>query len=869
MIIEKLRTNHLTNPLGYGIDRPVFSWVVSESTGARQRSARIRVAADADMTRLLYDSGDREDLSSLAAPTELVLEPRMRYYWQVTVTADDGDRGVSDVAWFETAKRDEPWLGGWIRAPFDRPPVLRKSFAAEKPIARARLYICGLGLYEASLNGTRIGDEVLTPGYDSYQYQIQYQTYDITDQIAQGENTLAVMLGVGWYMGRYGFGESTDRLYGGHMQLLAELRLEYVDDTQAVVGTDESWLCGPAPVTDGNLYDGETFDARLESAEPTAAAISAEAPEGRLIERIGLPVKALRTFTDSQLIRTPADEWVLDFGQNMAGWAVFDGDLPEGGRVCLQYGELLQNGCFYRENLRSAKAAYTWISAGRPETARPRFTYYGFRYVKVEGMTQAQIRAANFRAEAIWSALDATGTLRTSDDSINRLIENALWSQRGNFVDIPTDCPQRDERMGWTGDAQVFSETASYNMYTPAFYRKFLSDMLLEQRGRGGSVPFVVPDALAVRMEKYGPQAGAFGTVDGSCAWGDAATVIPWNEYRYYGDATLLAEQYENMKLWVDYIRREDEQKCGGSHIWRSGFHFADWLALDNPDPNSPLGGTDTALVATGYYYLSASLTAKAARALGRAEDAEVYGALAGEIREAFRREYFNADGTLKIKTQTAHVLALNLELAPPEHARAVADALRALIRAKGDHLDTGFVGTYQLCPTLTRYGMTDVAYTLLFNRDFPSWLYEVDLGATTIWERWNSVLPDGSVSDTGMNSMNHYAYGSIVQWIYQTVAGLRPDDAAPGFKRAIIEPRPDARLEYAECRYDSASGRFCVRWQRGNGGTVYTVSVPFDATATFRLPEGQIATAVNGGPAGVGELTLPHGTWIIEARDV
>ena len=866
MRIEKLRTNHLTDPLGFQMDKPVFSWVVAESSGVRQRTARVRVASDAGMTDTLFDSGERADISSLAVPVDLPLKPRTRYYWQVAVTADDGDSGVSGVAWFETAKRDEPWQGSWIRAPFEGFPVFSKRFEADRPVKRARLYICGLGLYEAGLNGKRIGDEVLAPGYDSYQYQIQYQTYDVTDGLRAGENALSVMLGPGWYAGRYGFGRFTDKLYGDHLRLLAELRLEYADGTETVVATDDTWRCGVAPVTDGNLYDGETYDARLEGAEPAFDAICDEAPEGRLIERIGLPVKVLKTFADYELIHTPAGEWVLDFGQNMAGWATFTCDVPAGEKVRLQYGELLQNGCFYRENLRSALAEYTCISGGRPVIARPRFTYYGFRFVKVEGMTEAQIRAAGFQAEAIWSALDDTGTLRTSDGRINRLIENALWSQRGNFVDIPTDCPQRDERMGWTGDAQVFSETASYNMYTPAFYGKFLSDMLLEQRHRGGSVPFVVPDALKVRLDKYGVQEGDFGVVDGSCAWGDAATVIPWNLYCYYGDPTLLEKQYENMKRWVDFIRREDESKCGGSHIWSSGFHFADWLALDNPDANSPLGGTDSACVATCYYYLSATLVARAARALGRADDADAYAALADAIREAFRREYLKSDGTLAIPTQTAHVLALNLELLPAEQTKTVAEGLRALLRAKGDHLDTGFVGTYQLCPTLSKCGMTDVAYTLLFNEDFPGWLYEVNLGATTIWERWNSVLPDGSVSDTGMNSMNHYAYGSIVQWIYQTVTGLRPDDAAPGFKRAVIAPEPDARLDWAACAYDSASGRYEARWERREGRTVYTVAVPFDAEARFVAPKGSRIVRVNGKPTQAAELTLTRGIWTIEA---
>ncbi len=864
MRIEKLRTAHLTNPLGCRTDAPVFSWVVSESTGARQASARLRVALDEDMTDTVYDSGARADLSSLAVRAALELKPRTRYYWQVSVTADDGDAGASDVAWFETGKGDEPWQGRWIRAPFDGPPRFRRAFVADGPVKRARLYICGLGLYEAGFNGQRIGDEVLAPGYDSYQYQIPYQTYDVTGAVRPGENALEVLLGAGWYVGRYGFDARTEKLYGEHMQLLAELHIDYADGSRVVIATDDGWRCGHSPVTGGNLYDGEHYDARLEGAPCGARAVPANAPEGRLAARLATPVKVMQTFDRFDLIRTPAGEWVLDFGQNMAGWAAFDCDLPAGGAVRLQYGELLQDGCFYRDNLRTALAEYTFISGGMPAAVRPRFTYYGFRYVKVEGMTEAQIRAADFRAEAIWSALDATGRLRTSNDKVNRLIENALWSQRGNFVDIPTDCPQRDERMGWTGDAQVFSETASYNMYAPAFYRKYLSDMLLEQRGRGGSVPFVVPDALAVRVKKYGPQAGSFGQVDGSCAWGDAATVIPWNLYRYYGDPVLLAEQYEGMKLWVEYIRHEDETRCGGSHIWSSGFHFADWLALDNPDKSSPLGGTDSAYVATCYYYLSARLTAKAARALGRDEDAEAYAALAEAVRQAFRRKYFDADGALRIKTQTAHVLALNLDLAPEGTERRTAEALRALLKAKGDHLDTGFVGTYQLCPTLTRFGMSDVAYTLLLNEDYPGWLYEVNLGATTIWERWNSVLADGSVSDTGMNSMNHYAYGAIVQWIYQTVTGLRPDDDHPGFKRAIIQPVPDPRLDFAECEYDSAAGRYAVRWQHGEDGTVFTVTVPFDAEARFIPPQGSRIASVNGKDGGAGELTLTRGVWVI-----
>ena len=892
MIIECLKTNHIETPLGYQIARPVFSWTVSSATGKRQASTRVKVAADAAMSEILFDTGERDDLTSLGVPADLALAPRTRYFWQVSVTADDGEKGLSPVSWFETGKMDEPFLAKWIAAPFDGHPVLSKEFvvgsAPAKTVAAARLYICGLGLYEAYLDGEKIGSEHLAPGYDSYQHQIQLQTYDVTGALKAsgdaGAHTLSVMLGKGWYMGRYGFGKEIANIYGDRMQLLAELHIAYEDGTSDVIASDESWLCTPSPVVEANLYDGEIYDARVKafSTENAVPAVAVPAPQGGLIDRIGLPVEVQESWSEYDLIKTPAGELVLDFHQNLAGFVTFTCDLPAGEQVYLQFGELLQDGCFYRDNLRTAKAEYTYISSGEKSFVRPIFTFYGFRYVKVQGLTEEQIRAAGFTVCAIWSALEATGSLTTSDPGLNRLILNALWSQRGNFVDIPTDCPQRDERMGWTGDAQAFSETASLFMYTPVFYAKYLSDMLYEQKTLGGSVPFVVPDALTLRG---GAGMDQTNRADGSCAWGDAATVIPWNLYRYYGDAELLAQTYPNMKLWTDYIRHEEETNCGGRRLWQCGFHFADWLSLDNPDKSSPMGGTDEFYVATCYYYLSASYTANAALVLAdyvsspagenmkgglTAEeyeaDSDFYRDLAEEIRAAWQKEYVAPDGSLKIDTQTAYVLALHLDLlAEDDRPKAIA-RLRQLLAENNDHLTTGFVGTYQLCPTLTEIGMTDLAYKLLFHRDFPSWLYEVDMGATTIWERWNSVLPDGHVSDTGMNSMNHYCYGSIVQWMFQTITGLAPDDTAPGFKRAVIAPQPDSRLSFARCSYRSAAGVYKVGWERvAEGGAPAAaeanqpaagatapdgtqqpvglirlkVAVPFDAEALLFLPDG------------------------------
>ena len=500
-------------------------------------------------------------------------------------------------------------------------------------------------------------------------------------------------------------------------------------------------------------------------------------------------------------------------------------------------------------------------------------------------------------AQAVVSSVGTDANhIETSNPKVNRLFLNALWGQKGNFVDTPTDCPQRDERMGWTGDAQVFCATASFNMYTPAFYHKFLYDMAEEQKELGGSVPHVVPDILdqindvledpiraaqlgiktsqesngsgvahadraengeeknaanetalneAVETEKETSEALEKETAEkeperaaGSCAWGDAATVIPWTSYVFFGDKTLLKKEYENMKMWTDYIHRIDEEKCGGKRLWTYGFHFADWLALDNFHKDSCLGGTDPYYVASCYYLYSAELTAKAAATLGKGEDAIYYTRLAEEVREAIRKEYFTVTGRIAIDTQTAMVLALRFGIVPENARERLIQSLKTKLEEEKIHLTTGFVGTPYLCPVLTENGLADYAYTLLLNEDFPSWLYEVNMGATTIWERWNSVLPDGSISDTGMNSLNHYSYGSIVEWMYRYMCGINPDEHEAGFQKFVIKPYPDIRFEYAKADYQSVYGRIESGWKKTDKGWQFQIMVPFDTTAQFVLEE-------------------------------
>lgn len=864
MKIERLKINHLTTPLGFRLDEPQLSWVVTESTGTKPVWVRVEAAADASFANLLYDSGKRDDLNPLACPLPLTFAPRTRYFWRVTVCADDGDCG-SASSWFETGKMDEPFAGQWIAAPFEKTvhPILRRTFTLDGAAEDARLYITGLGLYEAYLNGQPVTDEVLTPFYNDYNFWVQVQTYDVTGLLRAGENVLDVYLGNGWYKG-FGPNESDGsrtELYGDRMQMLAELRAVLPDGKSFCLASDESFRCHTGPVLESTIYDGEIYDARL--ADPGedgwAAAVSVDAPVGAAADRLSTPLRRHEAIKPVKLLHTPAGEQVLDFGQVITGWVEADVLLPAGAEMALDYGELLQHDNFYNENLRSAKAHFSFTSDGKPAHVRPHFTFYGFRFVRVTGIEA--VNPDDFTAYVIHSDLERTGFLETSNAKVNRLIQNAWWGQRGNFVDVPTDCPQRDERLGWTGDAEVFAPTASFNMDTAAFYRKYLYDMALEQATLGGAVPFVVPDVLGQIHRHFGEENHDYG----SCAWADAAVMIPWTLYRFYGDKSMLAEQFPQMMAWVDWVETQDETHFGGPRLWLRGFHFADWLALDNPVAGSCFGGTDCYYVASAYYYYSTYLTARAAEALGDQANAKKYDQRAEEIRAAFRKEFFTATGRIAEPTQTAMLLALSMNLAPDEARPRLVRDLRKKLEARNMHLDTGFVGTYHLMRTLSSVGLGACAYTLLLNEDYPSWLYEVNMGATTVWERWNSVLPDGLVSDTGMNSMNHYSYGAVVEWMYRCMCGLNAIE--PGFASARIAPMSDDRFDWVRAEYASASGTYRSGWQRENGVLTYTVEVPFGATAVFVPESADARLEINGKPAAKsGEVTLTPGVWTIRA---
>ncbi|MCD8188881.1 MAG: glycoside hydrolase family 78 protein [Clostridiales bacterium] len=856
MKIYDMKVNHLTNPLGFRMTRTVFSWKVAEAIGKNQTEARIQVAADAQLRETVFDSGFTKEADSLGYRADFELQPYTRYYWAVTVRTDKEEEATGETQWFETAKRDDVWIGRWISCAshldgvVERHPIFEKEICPAKPVRQARLYICGLGLYEAYFDGARIGDEYLTPYSNDYNEWIQYQTFDVTEQVknTSDKSMLSTWLGNGWYKARFGFTAFEDKgFYGNEWKLIAELRLTYEDGSTETIGTDESWKVRRSNITFSNLYDGEYVDDTLPEL-PMEQARFCEAPKGALTERMSLPVTIHEEFGPVELIHTPAGETVFDMGQEFTGLFALRVHEPAGTVIHIQTGEILQrdsaqpeatppkacalaqtdsfevpcaghaDGNFYNANLRSAKSEYYYVSDGTEKTIVPHFTFFGYRYVKVEGV--ANLKKEDFKGLALYSDLEFTGRMETGHALVNRLIQNVQWGQKSNFVDVPTDCPQRDERMGWTGDAQVFSATATYLSDTYAFYAKYLYDMAKEQSALDGKVPDVVPSC---------------GVESTACVWGDAACIIPWNLYLFYGDKSILEDQFESMKSWVDYIRRVDGE---APHNWRYVFHYGDWLALDHPAGGAEqvMGGTDEEFIANLYYAVSAGLVANAAHVLGKEAEETEYRALSDEQFAVVKNEYYSATGRCCIKTQTALILTLKYHLS--ENVELTRKQLQKLFERSNGKLQTGFVGTPLLNNVLTENGLEELAYELLLNEDYPGWLHEVKLGATTVWERWNSLLDDGTISGISMNSMNHYAYGSVLEWMFRHVAGINTVDEAPGLRRVAFMPLLNRTLRKVSASYDSPAGLYKSSWEMTDSSHVtLSVTVPFGCSATLQLP--------------------------------
>lgn len=879
LTLTALRTEYRVDPVGIDARQPRLSWqLLSDRRGAVQTAYRIQVAADAGALQaerdLLWDTDKVASDASIHRTYEgPPLASRRRYYWRVRVW--DGDGRASDwsaPAFWEMGLLDAAdWQAAWIEPAWDEDPaasqpapMLRTTFELDGRVASARAYVTSLGLYELALNGRRVGDELFTPGWTSYGDRLQYQTYDVTGLLESGENAAGVLLGDGWYRGNLAWGGQRNT-YGERLALLLQIEVTYEDGRTQRVTSGDGWKATTGPIRLSDIYDGEVYDARLEKTGWSRPGYDdgdwqgvrvADHPKTHLIAPAGPPVRRIEEIRPVAQFRTPEGDLVFDMGQNMVGWIRLKVQGPAGTEVTLRHVEVLdRDGNVYTANLRAADQKVTYILKGEGEEVyEPHFTFQGFRYVAVDGYPGEPALDA-LTGVVIHSDMAPTGRFESSNPLLNQLQHNIVWGQKGNFLDVPTDCPQRDERLGWTGDAQVFARTAAFNYDVAGFFTKWLGDLAADQY-ENGSIPFVIPDALTKPDQ---PAAG-------SAAWADAGVIIPWTMYLVYGDARLLERQYPSMTAWVGYM----QERAGDDLIWDGDFHFGDWLAYATTDPSYPGATTGKELIATAFFAHSAGLVAQAARVLGKTDEADRYAALQDRVKAAFQREFVTASGRVGENTQTAYVLALQFDLLPEALRAEAARRLAENVRRHGHHLTTGFVGTPYLCHVLSRHGHLDVAYALLNQETYPSWLYPVRMGATTIWERWDGIKPDSTFQDPGMNSFNHYAYGAIGEWLYHVVAGIELDPAAPAYKHVRIQPQPGGGLTHVDAALTTMYGDVGSAWRLEDGRFTLNVTVPPNTRATVRLPGAVLAQVAESGSAldaagGIAQARQDDGAVVVE----
>jgi len=834
--VKELVCEYQVNPMGIDVQKPRLSWQISSvEENILQTAYEIKVTDQSPKGKQIWTSGKISSDKSVNVTYEgPALKSMQRVYWSVRAWDNNGKvTAWSTPAYWEMGILEpESWKASWITLGSEKElagskpsQYFRKDFSAAKKIKSARVYVTSLGLYQLFLNGKKVSIDLFTPGWTSYKNRIQYQTYDVTS-VVQPKNSMGAILGDGWFRGNIGWQDQRN-YYGSKLALLAQLQLNYTDGTTETISTDNSWKTATGPILFSDIYNGETYDARMEMPGWSASgfddskwekATVADHSKKILVAPQGAVVKAIEEIKPVKLITTPKGETVLDMGQNMVGWVRLKVQGKKGDKVSLKFAEVLtKEGNFYIDNLRSAKCTDVYILKGEGEEVfEPHFTFHGFRFVQIEGLP-AQPSLDQITGVVIHSDMKPTGSFTCSDPLINQLQHNIQWGQKGNFLDVPTDCPQRDERLGWTGDAQVFSMTAAFNFDVAPFYTKWMRDVAADQLP-SGLVPHVIPDVL-----KGG---------GGSTAWADASIIVPWTNYLVYGDQRILEVQYPSMKAWVGFMT----SKAGDDFLWTDGTHFGDWLAFATTRSDYPGATTEKDLIATAYYSYSSGLLSKIAAIIGNKEDAKKYAELSGNIKKAFVNAFVTSSGRLVSHTQTAYSLALAFDLLPENLVPKAAAFLAADVKKMG-HLTTGFVGTPLLCKTLSAHGYDDLAFMLLNRKQYPSWLYPVTQGATTIWERWDGQKPDGSFQDVGMNSFNHYAYGAIGEWMYRHVAGLDLDSEMPGYKHILLAPHPGGGLTNANAEFKSIYGKVKSAWKLEENDFVYEVTVPANTTATVTLP--------------------------------
>ena len=838
--VIKLVCEYHNNPIGIDIEKPRFSWqILSDEENVVQTAYEIRIADSPEgfnkKSNLLWKTGKVESNQSVHVEYKgQALKSMQRAYWQVRVWDNKGKASDwSEPAFWETGILSAgEWKASWITMNEDVSeeslPVqyYRNEFSCSKEIESARVYVTSLGIYQLFLNGEKVGDQLFTPGFTSYKKRVQYQTYDVTSML-QKNNAIGAMVGDGWYRGYLGW-KGGKSFYGDQLALLLQMEVTYTDGTRETISSGENWKVSYGAILESDIYNGEKYDARKEMRGWASTGFNEskwadvkvlEHSKEVLVASNGLPVRAIEEIKPIEIITTPKGEVVMDLGQNIVGYVRMKVEGEAGDKVILQFAEVLdKDGNFYTKNLRAAEATDTYtLKGGGVEVYEPYFTFHGFRFVKLEGYP-GELTKDKITGIVIHSDMKPTGNFSCSDPLINQLQSNIQWGQRDNFLDIPTDCPQRDERVGWTGDAQVFSMTAAFNFGVAPFYDKWLKDLALDQL-ENGEVPNVVPDILQNK------QSGATG-------WADAAVIVPWTVYRAYGDKRILEQQYSSMKGWINYMKKH----AGDDYLWNQRRHqWGDWLSYHSDSPAYPGAYTETDLIATAYFSYSTSIMAKVAHILGKTEDAKEFETLVGKIKAAFAYEYITPNGRLVSHTQTAYAMALSFDLMPEGLRQKAADHFAAEVKKFG-HLTTGFLGTPLLCSTLSSIDRDDLAFMLLNRKEFPGWLYPVTMGATTIWERWDTQKPDGTIIE-GMNSFNHYAYGAIGEWLYNHVAGLSTDVENPGYKHILFHPHPGGGLTNAKAEIESIYGPVKSAWEIKDEKFVYEIAIPVNTTGTVTLP--------------------------------
>ena len=844
------RFEHHRDALGIGESSPRLSWKTLAPAGWRQAGYEVEVTSPLEVT----SSGRVDSSESVLVPwPSAPLGSRARASVRVRVWGDDGVSGWSEPGIVETGLlTPEDWVaapvgGAWPETSGDdrRPALVRREFTLDAPVVRARLYASAHGLYEVEINGRRVGDDTLSPGWTVYGERLRYYTYDVTSLVRDGANALGSWLGDGWYRGRLGWRGGFHDLYGSDLSLIAQLEIDYADGRRVTVATDGDWRASSGPIVRTGNYDGEVYDARDEQAgwsspgfddsEWSAVDVRRRDP-ATLVAPDGPPVRCTEQVTPVAVLTTPSGRRVLDLGQNLVGRLRLRVDGARGDTVTVRHAEVLQEGEIYTRPLRGALATDSYTLAGTGvEQWEPRFTFHGFRYAEIEGWPgdlDAAVAAGDIVACVLHTDLERTGWFESSDPMLDRLHENVVWGMRGNFVDVPTDCPQRDERVGWTGDLQVFAPTASFLYDVSGMLSGWLKDLAVEQLP-DGTVPWYVPVIPAHHM---------WTPIRPGAVWGDAAVLTPWVLYERYGDPGVLAAQYDSARRWVDLVA----QLSGDDHLWNTGFQLGDWLDPAAPPQDPADARTDRYLVATAYAAWSTRHLARMAEVLGFDDDAAHYTSQAARIREAFAAEYLAEEGRMTSDAQTAYALAIRFDLIPDAADRASAGRrLAELVAESQNRIATGFAGVNLVSDALTDTGAVDVAYALLLETGAPSWLYAVTMGATTVWERWDSMLPDGTVNPGTMTSFNHYALGSVADWMHRVVAGIAP--AAPGYRSLVFEPRPGGGLTHAAAAHETPYGRAGIRWELSGGVLRVVVTVPTGADAVVRLP-GRDEVAVGSG---------------------